>query len=83
MTRGWKKIDLRFIPWYLRGYDGPVWQLYLEISDSHDLSQLVEVRRALRSPPVVGLVLAENRSRALLRLGWEKIDEGLYGKIFP
>lgn len=76
-------IEITYIPWHLRGFDGKAWQVYIEIDNSHSLSQLIEVKQQLNNPPVTGLVLAENRSPALRRLGWKELDNGLWYKIFP
>jgi hypothetical protein len=72
-------------PWRLRGFNGPVWQVYVEITESRDISQLVAVKRRLNTPPVSGIILAENNSRALARLGdgWKELDNGLWYKVFP
>jgi hypothetical protein len=77
------KAGVKYILWRLRGFAGKVWQVYVEVNNSHSLSQLIEVKKQLNSPPVTGMVLVENRSPALKRLGWRKIDDGLYGKVFP
>lgn len=72
-----------YVPWVLRGYPGMAWQVYVEITGSRDISDLIEVKRRLNNPPVCGMVLAENRSKALKRLGWKELDDGLWYKIFP
>lgn len=79
-------MTVRFFPWELRGIDGiPVWQVSVEIVGSHSISPLIAAKRRLNNPPVRGLVLVENRSRALARLGegWKEMDHGLWYKIFP
>ena len=75
-------IDIHYEPWSLRGYKGEVYQVYVNIPNSHDTKQLRELKERLNNPPIKGLHLAENKSRALERLGWERIDDGLYYKIF-
>lgn len=74
------KID--YVPWKIRGYDGPVYQVYVEIPDSHNTKQLRELKRRLNSPPHKGLMIAENKSLALKRLGWEYDNDGFYYKLF-
>lgn len=76
-------IEITYTPWQLRGCESPTWQVYVENTDSHSIAQLIEVRRRLNNPPVTGLVLAENRSPALKRLGWKELDNGLWYKVFP
>lgn len=69
-------------PWKLRGYFGPVWQVYVEIRDSHSTKTIFEVKNKLNSGEVKGLVLVENKSPAIKKLGWKQLDEGLYYKYF-
>lgn len=76
-------ITIRYEQWHIWGFTGPAWQVYVEITDSRGIAQLIEVGRALNNPPVTGLILAENRSPALQRLGWRELDNGLWYKIFP
>lgn len=75
---------ITFTPWVLRGYSGKTWQVYVEITDSHSIVELIEVKRQLNNPPVSGLVLVENSSPAIKRLGygWKELDHGVWYKIF-
>lgn len=76
-------MTISYTRWSLRGVtEVDVWLVYVEIRDSNNIRQLIEARHKLNNPPVTGLVLAENRSRALERLGWEKLDDGVWYKIF-
>jgi hypothetical protein len=69
---------IRYEPWSLRGYDGPVYQVYVEHPES-----LVELKRQMNNPPHKGLMIAENKSRALERLGWQRdVDGEFYYKLF-
>lgn len=78
-------ISIRYEPWTLRGVVSPVWQVYVKIEESHNTSKLREVKEKLNTDVVKGVVLVENRSRALKRLGngWKELDNGLWYKIFP
>ena len=73
-----------FEPWNLRGYNGMTWQVYVEIKNSRSIAELIEVKRQLNNPPVTGLVLVENKSPAMKRLGlgWKEMDDGVWYKIF-
>jgi hypothetical protein len=75
-------ISIRYEPWSLRGYEGDVWQVYVDITGSHTLQELREVKEQMNNPAHKGLHIAENKSRALERLGWEKWDERIYYKYF-
>lgn len=75
-------IKISYTKWALRGANYPVFQVYVEITDSHDISQLLEVKEKLNNAPVKGIVLAENKSVALKRLGWKELDSGVWFKIF-
>lgn len=81
-----KQVELLYTvsyrPWALRGYVGLVWQVYVEIYDSHTIKNLIEIKHKLNSGEVKGLVLVENKSPAIKRLGWKQLDEGLYYKYF-
>ena len=72
---------IQYIPWKLRGYSGDVYQVYVN-NEKSSLTFLRELKKELNNPPVRGLLLAENSSRALERLGWEALDDGLWYKIF-
>ena len=73
---------ITFQPWAIRGYHGKVYQVYVEIENSHSITHLIEVKRQLNSIKTPGVYLVENRSKAIKRLGWEKLDEGLYYRVF-
>ena len=73
---------ITFTPWVLRGYSGKTWQVYVEITNSRSIAELIEVKRQLNNPPVTGLVLVENRSPAIKRLGWEKLCDGIWYRYF-
>ena len=75
---------ITFSPWSLRGYHGRAWQVYVEITNSRSVAKLIEVKRQLNNPPVTGLVLVENNSPAMKRLGygWKELDHGVWYKIF-
>jgi hypothetical protein len=75
-------LNIEYKQWSLRGYDDPVYQVYVEIPDSHDTKQLRELKRRMNDPPHKGLIIAENKSKALKRLGWEYDDNGFYYKYF-
>lgn len=68
---------IEYHPWSLRGYIGPVFMVWVENPES-----LCAVKAELNNPPVKGLLLVENNSRACGRLGWEKLDDGLYFRLF-
>lgn len=72
-------------PWYLRNYHLPVWQVYVETANSHSITQLIDVKRQLNNPSVRGLVLVENKTPAMKRLGpgWKEMEHGVWYKIFP
>lgn len=73
---------ITFTPWVLRGYSGKAWQVYVEITNSRDISKLIEVKKRLNNPPVTGLVLVENSYTAIKRLGWEKLCDGIWYRYF-
>jgi hypothetical protein len=75
-------ISLEYKPWALRGYKGQVWQVYVIIEDSHSLRDLIEVKTRLNSGEVYGLVLVENSSPAIRRLGWDSFADGVYYRYF-
>lgn len=75
-------LNVSYKPWQLRGYPGPAWQVYVETKDSHDIKGLIEVKKRLNTGEVKGLVLVENKSPAMKRLGWEQLDEGIYYRYF-
>lgn len=68
---------IEYRPWSLRGYTGHVYMVWVESPES-----LCEVKEELNNPPVKGLLLVENKSRTCERLGWEKLDDGLYFRLF-
>lgn len=73
---------IHYEPWLLRGYTGPTYQVYVEIKNSHSIKELRQVKDQINNPPHTGLMLVENKSKALMRLGWEKLDDGLYYRLF-
>jgi hypothetical protein len=68
---------VEYRPWQIRGYDKPVYMVWVE-----NPSSLVEVKRELNNPPVKGMLIVQNKSRACERLGWEKMEDGVWYKIF-
>lgn len=75
-------LKVEYKSWCLRGYSGKVWQVYAEITNSRDISKLIEVKKRLNNPPVTGLLLVENNSPAIKRLGWEKLCDGIWYRYF-
>lgn len=75
-------ISIEYKPWLLRGCSIPVWQLYVEIKGSKSISNLIKVRDYINTNVVTGIVLVENRSKAIKRLGWEELDTGVYYRRF-
>lgn len=75
-------IHIEYVPWSLRGCPLPVWQLYVEIKGSKTLSSLIEVRNLINSTVVRGIVIIENKSKAIRRLGWDEMDSGVYYRRF-
>ena len=77
-------VLLRYASWSLRGYAGRAWQVYVEIQNSRSITQLIAVKRQLNNPPVRGIVLVENSSPAMKRLGpgWKEMEHGVWYKIF-
>lgn len=75
-------MNISYVPWSLRGCTEKVYMAYVEIPKSNSLSYLRKLQEQLNNPPVKGIVLLENPSKALERLGWEKLDEGLYFRCF-
>ena len=73
---------ITYTPWSLRGYLGKVWQVYVEITNSRSIAKLIEVKRQLNNPPVTGLVLVDNSSPAVKRLGWERLCDGIWYRYF-
>lgn len=73
---------ITFTQWSLRGYPGKAWQVYVEITNSRSIAELIEVKRQLNNPPVTGLVLVENNSPAMKRLRWEKLCDGIWYRYF-
>lgn len=68
---------ITYLSWSLRGYTKPVFMVWVEHPES-----LCAVKAELSDPPVRGLLLVENKSKACERLGWEKLDDGLYYRLF-
>ena len=75
-------LKVEYKSWCLRGYSDKVWQVYVEIQNSRSIAELIEVKRQLNNPPVTGLVLVENSSPAIKRLGWEKLCDGIWYRYF-
>ena len=74
---------IQYIPWVVRGYSKyPCWQVYVN-TKTKSLSNLREIKRELSAPPVRGVLIIENKSKAIKRLGWEEMADGIYYKIFP
>ena len=69
---------ITYLPWSIRGYPNKVYQVYVEIKDSHSITQLIKVKQQLNNIKASGLYLVENNSPAIKRLGWEEMDDGLY-----
>ena len=74
---------IRYVPWIIRGYSElPCWQVYVE-TETKSLANLIEIKKQLGNPPIKGVLIIENTSKAIKRLGWEEISDGIYYKIFP
>lgn len=78
-------ISVQYKPWTLRGYSGEVWQVVIVITGSRSIKKLIKVKQLLNNPPVRGLILVENKSPAMKRLGpeWKEMEHGVWYKIFP
>lgn len=75
-------IHIEYKPWALRGCKLQVWQIYVDITDSHGISGLLEVKNIINNNSVKGIVLIENRSKAMKRLGWDELSDGVYYRRF-
>ena len=72
-----ESILITYKSWFIRGMNQPCYQVIV----NHP-SSLLAVKQELEHPPVKGILVIENKSKAVKRLGWKELGDGIYYKIF-